>query len=183
MGHQSRDVPAGNIPDIGGRKLTGSICPAEIVDQEMMGSVVGVANSFIFLRQSGNRLNGTYTGKPCTFGNVLDRSFIVTADTLIDFRRLQLLGKSSLCKRNILCRTKQQSICPRRQHTGSTFSFGRIPKPLSLTLIFHRKTVICATLWELHLRKTSIRALYLPIPCRSSSARPSSSLCPRENGC
>ena len=71
MSRKSGNIPSCNLPDVTGRKLARRVCSAEVVDKEVVSTVVSVVDTLKLLRKSLGRLNGRGKTESKAVGNRL----------------------------------------------------------------------------------------------------------------
>ena len=86
MWHQSRNVPPGNLPNIGGREFSGGVCPAEIINQEVMGAVMDTRK---FFWEPINRLDWSCFIVSGAFGDLLNGIIVICTNGFVDGFGLQ----------------------------------------------------------------------------------------------
>ena len=91
MCYKTGDVPTCNLPDVCGRKLSCPVCTAEVINQEVMRSVVTVSEAFEFLGKTLCGLNGGCVVEAPALSNFSNSFFIVFVDCIVKLFRLDFL--------------------------------------------------------------------------------------------
>ena len=97
MCDKPRKIISCHRPDICGRKLAGCISTAEVIDKEVVGSVMTVGNSLVFLRKPGGRLNRSGHSEAEAISNFLNSLAVIRLNHIASFLRHKLLGYISHC--------------------------------------------------------------------------------------